>query len=192
MRYQFVRKKQTVHPAFPNSDTLVDASATVYQIHIGQGSPNILGEDHVSHKLLHNSLRAGHLGSFDFFGICYILPNQDIFRKCIIIFSLLAKCVLRPGEMDSQVGFDPRAMVWRTLMQTMKRIGDSTHHCQSPTPIVNGCCLTPSTRTQSSEQEYSYLTASKRHPSTPYSRHIPQSFSQGTQPYTFPRSTKHM
>ena len=38
--------------------------------------------------------------------------------------------------------------------------------------------------------QLSYLTASKRHPSTPYSRNAPQSFSQGTRPYTFPRSTK--
>jgi len=30
MQYQFVSKKQTVHPAVPNSDTLVDASVTAY------------------------------------------------------------------------------------------------------------------------------------------------------------------
>ena len=74
----------------------------------------------------------------------------------------------------------------------MKRGGDSTHHCRSPTPTLNGCDLTPSTWSQSFEQEYSYLTASKRHPSTPYSHIIPQSFSWGTQPYAFPRSTKHV
>jgi len=74
----------------------------------------------------------------------------------------------------------------------MKRSGDSTHHCRSPTPTLNGCDLTPSTRTQSFEQEYSYLTASKRHPSTPYSRNIPQSFTRGIRPYTFPRSTKYV
>jgi len=53
----------------------------------------------------------------------------------------LAKRVLRPGEMNSQVGFGPQAVVWlwTTLMQTMKRIGESTHHCRSPTSIVNGC-----------------------------------------------------
>jgi len=33
---------------------------------------------------------------------------------------------------------------------------------------VNGCDLTPSTLTRSSEHEYSYLTARKRHPSTLY------------------------
>ena len=74
----------------------------------------------------------------------------------------------------------------------MKRSGDSTHHCWSPTLTLNGCDLTPSTWTQSFEQEYSYLMASKRHPSTPYSRNIPQSFSRGTWPYTFLRSTKHV
>jgi len=30
MQYQFVGKKQAVRPAVPNSDTLVDASVTVY------------------------------------------------------------------------------------------------------------------------------------------------------------------
>jgi len=55
----------------------------------------------------------------------------------------------------------------------MKRSGDSTHHCRSPTPTVNGCDSTPSTRTQSSEQECGYLTASMwgtrqhRTPATP-------------------------
>jgi len=49
MQYQLVRKKQTVHPAVPNSNILVDASVTVYPIHIDQGSPNFLGEDHTSY-----------------------------------------------------------------------------------------------------------------------------------------------
>ena len=49
-----------------------------------------------------------------------------------------------------------------------------------------------STRTQSSEQKYSYLMARKRHPSTPYSRNTPQSFSRGTRPSTLPKSTKHV
>jgi len=44
MQYLFVRKKKTVHPAVPNSDTLVDVSMTVYPIHIDQGSPKFLGE----------------------------------------------------------------------------------------------------------------------------------------------------
>jgi len=61
MQYQSVRKKQTVHPAVPNSDTLVNASVTVYPIHIDRGSPNFLGEEHINHKLLHNSSRAWHL-----------------------------------------------------------------------------------------------------------------------------------
>jgi len=71
-------------------------------------------------------------------------------------------------------------------------VATAHHHCRSPTPTLNGCDLTPSTRTQSSEQEYSYLAASMRHPSTPYSRNTPQSFSRGTRPYTFPISTKHV
>ena len=57
-----------------------------------------------------------------------------------------------------------------------QKSGDSTHHCWSPTPTLNGCDLPPSTRTQFSEQEYSYLTASKRHQSTPYSHNTHRSF----------------
>jgi len=49
----------------------------------------------------------------------------------------------------------------------MKRTGDSTPLCRSPTLTVNGCDLTPPTRTQTFEQENSYL-ASNRRPSTPY------------------------
>ena len=74
----------------------------------------------------------------------------------------------------------------------MKRSGDSIHHFWSPTPTLNDCELTLLTGTQSSEQEYSYLTASNRHPSTPYSQNITLSFSSGTRPYTFPRSTTHV
>ena len=44
VQYQFVRKKQTVHPAVPSSNTLLEASVTVNPIHIDQGSPNFLGE----------------------------------------------------------------------------------------------------------------------------------------------------
>jgi len=54
--------------------------------------------------------------------------------------------------------------------------GDNRHHCRSPTPKLNGCDLTPSTRTQFSEQEYSYLTASERHQSTPYSHNTHRTF----------------
>ena len=49
MQYQFIRKKQTVHPAVPNSDTFVDAPVTVYPVHIDQVTPNFLGEDPISY-----------------------------------------------------------------------------------------------------------------------------------------------
>jgi len=49
-----------------------------------------------------------------------------------------------------------------------------THQCRSPTATLNSCDLTTSTRTQSSEQEYSYLTAQKRHLSTPYTHNTPE------------------
>ena len=74
----------------------------------------------------------------------------------------------------------------------MKRSGDSTHPCGSPTPTVNGQDLTLPTRTQTSEQEYSDLTASNGRPSTPYSPNTPRSFSQGTRSYAFSTLTKHV
>jgi len=67
------------------------------------------------HKLLHNSSRARHLVQCDFFGVCYILRNQKIFCKYIILSSLV-KFVLPPGDMASQVGFVPWAVVRRTLI----------------------------------------------------------------------------
>jgi len=63
--------------------------------------------------------------------------------------------------------------------------GDSTHACRSPTPTVNGRDLTLSTRTQTSEQEYSDLAVSNRRFSTACSRNTPQGFSQGTLSYAF-------
>ena len=71
-----------------------------------QGSPNFLVRG--PHKLLHNSSRAAHLTYCDYFGICYILPNQQIFRK--YYFLLLTKCLRGPDEMA------PRAVVWRPLV----------------------------------------------------------------------------
>ena len=52
------------------------------------GSPNFIVRG--PQKLLDNSSRAGHLTWSGCFGICYILPNQQIFRK-YHIFSLLTK-----------------------------------------------------------------------------------------------------
>jgi len=47
-----------------------------------QGSPNFFVRG--SHKLLLNSPRAEYLTQCDCSGICYILPNQQIFRSYII------------------------------------------------------------------------------------------------------------
>jgi len=59
----------------------------------------------------------------------YNLPNLQIFRK-YIIFSLLAKCVLRPDEMTSKVRFGPRAVVgepwyrlWREVVTAHTIVG---------------------------------------------------------------------
>jgi len=93
-------KKQTVHPAVLNSDTLIDASVTVYQIHIDQDSPNFLGEEHISQSttvrgpvILRNVIFSGYV---TFYQINIFFVNT---------FSLLARCVLRPSETASQVEF---------------------------------------------------------------------------------------
>jgi len=111
MQYQFVGKKQTVHPAAPNSHTLVDGSMTVYPIYTDQGSPKCMGEDDISYC---TTVRGPEIFRNAIFSGCYILPNQHIFRK-YNIFSLLAKCIAG-GAMASQVGFGPRAIVSRALV----------------------------------------------------------------------------
>ena len=58
MQHQFARAEQTVHPAVSNGETFVDASVTVYPIHIDQGL-QIFWER--PDKLLHNSSRARYL-----------------------------------------------------------------------------------------------------------------------------------
>jgi len=70
--YQFIRKKKMVHPAIPNNDTLVDASVTVYHSnHIDQGSPDFLGEDHISYcttvrgtDILRNVIFSGYVSFY--------------------------------------------------------------------------------------------------------------------------------
>ena len=53
-----------------------------------------------------------------------------------------------------------RLWLYIQFLKTM-RSSDSTHHCRSPTPTMNGRDLTSPTRTRSSEHEYSDLTASR-------------------------------
>jgi len=68
-----------------------------------------------------------------------------------------------------------------------------THLCRSSIPTVNRRDLALPIRTQTSEQEYSDLTASNnRRPTALYIRNTPQCFSQGTRLYAFSRWTKHV
>jgi len=60
----------------------------------------------------------------------------------------------------------------------MTRSGDSTQSCRSQTPTVNGGNLTPPTRTQTSELEYSDFGDRYRRPSTPYCSNTPQAFTK--------------
>ena len=64
------------------------------------GSPNFFIRG--SHKLLHKNAWAEHLTYWDCFGICYILPNQKVFRQLIFHFR----------QKYLRAGFDPRTAVW--------------------------------------------------------------------------------
>jgi len=144
MQYQFLKQKSNglscTSQQWRLCRRVCDCQSNSYRPEL----PKFFGRG--PHSLLHNNLKARHLAQCDFFGRCYILTKQHIFHE--YIFSLLAKCVLQPGEMALQVGFVLRTVVWRTLIQTMKRrSGDSTHHCRSPTPTLNDCDLTPNTDT---------------------------------------------
>ena len=77
-------QKQTVHSAVPKSDIVVDASVTVYQIHINQGSPNVLGEDHIRYcttarglNILGNVLFSGYV---TFYQINTFFANISFFH----------------------------------------------------------------------------------------------------------------
>jgi len=48
MQYQFVRKKQKVHPEVPSSNTLVEVSVTVYHSY-RPGLSKFFGRDHISY-----------------------------------------------------------------------------------------------------------------------------------------------
>jgi len=112
MQYQFVRKKQTVHPAAPNSGTLVDASMTVYPIYIDQGSPKCLRQDNISY---YKTVREPNiLRNVNFLGYVTFYQANTFFVNPL--FFHYWQNVLRPGEMASQIGFGPRAVVWRTLI----------------------------------------------------------------------------
>ena len=64
------------------------------------------------------------------------------------------------GWSSSSKQWHPRRLGCDCLLSNsyIKRSGDNAHPCRSPTPTVNGCGLTPPTRTQLPEQEYSDTT----------------------------------
>jgi len=78
MQYQFVRKKQLIHPSVPNSDTLVNASMTGFSIHIDQGSRKFLGDDHISYETVRSP---GILRNVIFSGYVPFYHINRLFRK---------------------------------------------------------------------------------------------------------------
>jgi len=59
--------------------------------------------------------------------------NETCQLTCVKIFS-------DAFQQNRRSGFDSiQRKGWEPLMKTMKRIGDSTYPCQSPTPTANGC-----------------------------------------------------
>jgi len=65
------------------------------------GSPNFFIRG--PHKLLHKNAWAEHLTYWDCLGLCYILPNQKVFRQLIFHFR----------QKYLRTGFGPRTAVWR-------------------------------------------------------------------------------
>jgi len=107
IQYQFVRKKQMVHPPVPNSDCLSPSS---YR----PGLSKVFGRGpHTVHYC--TIVRGPDYCIMWFFRGMYHSTKTKHFSQ-IYYISLLTKCVLRPGEMASQVGFGPGAVVWRTLI----------------------------------------------------------------------------
>ena len=83
--------------------------------HLAQGSPNFFVRG--PHKVIQTMSRAGRLTQCDRCGICYILPNQQIFRKYIVYYFLsLTKWLRGLDEMASRAASGPRAVVWRPLI----------------------------------------------------------------------------
>jgi len=128
----FLKSTHLVHPYTPHQvGTPLENSGTTWGVRYtrltsteDQGSPDFLREGYISYSA---TVQGPNIFHNVFFRVMLHSTNsrQHIFQ--FIIFSLLAKCVLRPGKMASQVGCGPWAAVWRTLIWTMKRSGDSTH-----------------------------------------------------------------
>ena len=187
-KYQFFRKKPTVPPAVPNSDIFVDASVTVYLIHTNQGSPDFWERTTYAIPQL---FEGQHIAQYDCFGIYYILPNQQFFRK-YSIFSLLAKYVLQPDEN----GF--AGQIWPEGRSVENPDIDYKEKWWEHTPLSE--CNTNAERLWFNyvdtgaffSARIQLLDGQQEAPITPYSRDTPQSFFQGPRPYPFRRLIKHM
>jgi len=112
MQYQYVRKKQTVHPAVSNSDTLVDASVTVYRNSYTPGLFKFLGENHINYcttvrglDILRNVIFSRYV---TFYQINTFFVNILFFHYWQNVFCGRVKWLRRSD-------FSPRAVVWRTL-----------------------------------------------------------------------------
>jgi len=114
---------------------------------------------------------------------------KTLFRECKQHQIVRKKQTFKSCSSSSDTLFDSTVTVYPIHIDYMKRSGDRTQSCRSQTPTANDCDLT--LPTQTSEHEYSDLTASNRRPSAPCSRSTPQSISRGTRSYAFSRSTKH-
>jgi len=118
---------QQWHPRRRYSDCLCNLYRPV--IFLGSGP----------HKLLHNSSRARHLVQCDFFGICYILPNQHIFANIFFIIGKMcfaagwngfASRICPTGRSAENPGIDYEEEWWQHTP------------LRSTTPTLNGCDLT--------------------------------------------------
>ena len=145
---------------------------------------NILGEGHISYcitlrgpDILSNVIGIGKIA---FYQMNTIFVNISFFHYCQNIFcgrkKWLCGSIWPTGRSLKTPDIDYEEEWWQHtplsgVYQHGERLWFNSTDC---------------------EQEYSYLTASKRWPSTPFSRNTPQSFSGGTRSCNFPRLTKHV
>jgi len=112
MQYQFVRKKQTVHPAVPNSDTLVEASVTVYSILKDQGSSNFWGENRTSYC---TTVRGPDIFRNAIFSAYVTFYQIDTFSANTLCFHYWQNVFCGRVKWLRRSDFGPRAVVRRTL-----------------------------------------------------------------------------
>ena len=115
---------------------------------------------------------------------------KALFRRCKQYQIVCNEQTVNPAASNSDTLVDSAVTVYLIYIDYEEDRRQRKPLLESNTAY--GCDLTLPTQTQTSEQEYSDLTASNRLPLTPYFCNTPQSVSRGTRSYMFSTSTKHV